>query len=210
MGLAWTSRIGPVARAVLGRQHARSSLPVAPPRDRSSMSTTALLATVYDHKAWADDELLTRLQDLHAPDQAADRHTAVRLLNHIHVVDRLFEAQLLRQPLPYSATNTADTPTLEALHAAMRDTDRWYRDYIDTLSTADLGERLDITFTDGQPGCMSREEMLMHVALHGSYHRGAVGRILAQQGIAPPRDLLTGFLHQAQPERRQHGGPGRA
>jgi uncharacterized damage-inducible protein DinB len=46
--------------------------------------------------------------------------------------------------------------------------------------------------------------MLLHVAMHGSYHRGAVGRILSQHGVAPPRDVLTGFLHQSQPERRHH------
>jgi uncharacterized damage-inducible protein DinB len=166
--------------------------------------TTSLLQSLYDHKAWADDELLTRLRDLDAEAHAQDRHTAVRILNHIHVVDRLFEAQLQRRPLPFSATNTPETPTLDALHAAVRDTDRWYQQQIGTLSADALTERIEFHFTDGQPGCMSREEMLLHVAMHGSYHRGAVGRILAQHGIAPPRDLLTRFLHQVQPERRQH------
>ncbi|WP_275636783.1 hypothetical protein [Chromobacterium sphagni] len=42
----------------------------------------------------------------------------------------------------------------------------------------------------------------MHVITHGGYHRGAAGRILAQQDIAPPRDLYTRFLHDSQPARR--------
>jgi hypothetical protein len=33
----------------------------------------------------------------------------------------------------------------------------------------------------------------------GGYHRGAIGRILAQLSITPPRDVFTGFLHFAQP-----------
>ena len=57
-------------------------------------------------------------------------------------------------------------------------------------------------FTDGQPGRMSREEMLAHVATHGSYHRGAVGRIMAQVAVPPPRDIFTVFLHQSEPRRR--------
>jgi uncharacterized damage-inducible protein DinB len=174
------------------------------PADLFEMSTASLLQSLFDHKAWADDELLTRLQDLDAEAHAADRHTAIRILNHIHTVDRLFEAQLQRLPLPFSATNTPDTPTLAALHEAFRATDRRYQQHLATLTAEALAERLEFHFTDGQAGCMSREEMLLHVALHGSYHRGAVGRILAQHGVAPPRDLLTGFLHQSQPERRQH------
>ena len=168
------------------------------------MSTAALLQSLFDHKAWADDELLARLRSLDAEAHAADHHTAIRILNHIHTVDRLFQAQLQRLPLPFSSTNTPETPTLDALHAAARDTDRWYQQHLATLTAEALAERLEFHFTDGQPGCMSREEMLLHVAMHGSYHRGAVGRILAQHGVAPPRDLLTGFLHQAQPERRRH------
>jgi uncharacterized damage-inducible protein DinB len=168
------------------------------------MSTTSLLQSLFDHKAWADDELLSRLRELDADAHPQDRHTAVRILNHIHVVDRLFVAQLQRLPLPFSATNTPETPALDALHAAVRETDRWYQQHLATLPGEALAERIDIHFTDGQPGRMSREEMLLHVAMHGGYHRGAVGRILAQHGIAPPRDLLTGFLHITQPERRQH------
>jgi uncharacterized damage-inducible protein DinB len=174
------------------------------PADPFRMSTAALLQSLFDHKAWADDELLSRLPGLDADAHAADRHTALRILNHIHTVDRLFEAQLQRLPLPFDATNTPDTPTLEALHAAFRATDRWYQQHLATLTAEALAERLEFHFTDGQAGCMSREEMLLHVALHGSYHRGAVGRILAQHGVAPPRDVLTGFLHQTQPGRRQH------
>ena len=168
------------------------------------MSTSPLLSSLFDHKAWADDELLTRLRELDPEAHAADRHTAIRILNHIHVVDRLFQAQLQRAPLPFTATNTPETPTLEALHDAVRETDRWYQQRLGTLTAEALAERLAFHFSDGQPGCMSREEMLLHVAMHGSYHRGAVGRILAQHGIAPPRDLLTGFLHLTQPERREH------
>lgn len=50
---------------------------------------------------------------------------------------------------------------------------------------------------------MSREEMLAHVITHGAYHRGAVGRIMAQLSIAPPRDVYTGFLHATEPHRRE-------
>ena len=168
------------------------------------MTTAALLQSLFDHKAWADDELLAQLQALDPAAHEKDRHTCIRILNHVHVVDRLFQAQLQRAPLPFAGTNTPDTPALAALHEAVRETDGWYRQQLHRLADDELDERIAFHFVDGDAGCMTRAEMLLHVAMHGSYHRGAVGRILVQCGLTPPRDLLTGFLHLAQPERRQH------
>ena len=79
-------------------------------------------------------------------------------------------------------------------------------DYVSKLNPENLGESIDFTFTDGAPGRMSREEMLSHVVLHGGYHRGAVGRLMAQLSIAPPRDVFTGFLHLSEPTARRRVG----
>ena len=56
-------------------------------------------------------------------------------------------------------------------------------------------ESIEFTFTDGALGRMSREEMLTHVVIHGAYHRGAIGRIMAELSITPPRDVFTRYLH---------------
>jgi uncharacterized damage-inducible protein DinB len=45
--------------------------------------------------------------------------------------------------------------------------------------------------------------MLGHVITHGSYHRGAVGRIMSQVSVPPPRDTLTVYLHRSEPQRRE-------
>jgi uncharacterized damage-inducible protein DinB len=89
------------------------------------------------------------------------------------------------------------------LHFAVADSDLWYVDYVNQLASAHLSEILTFTFTDGGSGRMSREEMLAHVATHGGYHRGAVGQIMKQVSIATPRDILTRFLHDSEPERRK-------
>ncbi|HDC4560390.1 TPA: diguanylate cyclase, partial [Enterobacter kobei] len=46
----------------------------------------------------------------------------------------------------------------------------------------------------GGYGEMKAGDMLNHVLFHGSYHRGAVGWMLSETGIAPPKDVLTVFL----------------
>jgi uncharacterized damage-inducible protein DinB len=159
------------------------------------------IASLFAHKQWADAELLAAIGGLSA-EFAQAQHSAIRLMNHIRVVDEIFIGHLSNQDHGHTATNTADTPTLEALTQLLGSTAQWYFNFCNTLPWPMLGETLPFTFTDGDKGRMTREEILMHVITHGAYHRGAVGRILVQCGIPAPRDLYTRFLHATEPERR--------
>ena len=157
-----------------------------------------LLQSLFRQKAAIDDEFFDVLETL----ATADRHEALRVLNHIHVVDRIFAAHLRGEPHGFEATNTPETPALDALRAAVRETDRWFVEHAGALTPGQLAEALDFSFTDGERGRMSRAEMLAHVVTHASYHRGEVGRLLKARGVAPPRDLFTAYLHRAEPQRR--------
>ena len=163
----------------------------------------SVLQSLFDYKAWANTELFDVLETVTSE---ADLHTAIRTLNHIYVVDRIFRAHLLGEPHGYEATNTKATPTLAELRGAVAETDGWYRAYVAGLSEGDLTARLEFTFTDGDKGQMSREEMLMHVITHGGYHRGNVGQVLKNIAVAPPRDIFTKFLHVSEPQRRKSSG----
>ena len=161
------------------------------------MSNT-LLQSLFRHKAAINEEFFTVLERV----ADADRHDATRLMNHIHIVDRIFAAHLRGEPHGYTATNTPETPALEALRSAVHETHRWFVEQAGALTPAQLTEAVAFTFTDGQRGCMSREEMLAHVITHASYHRGEVGQMLKRLSVAPPRDLFTSHLHHAEPQRR--------
>ena len=163
--------------------------------------STATLKSLFGYKAWANTELFALLATL--PEQHAEQvHTCVRTLNHIYVVDRLFRARLTGEPSPFEATNTKATPSLEQLAQDVAATDAWYQSYVSGISDADLSSALEFTFTDGDAGRMSKEEILLHVLTHGGYHRGNVGQVLKSISVAPPRDLYTKFLHQSEPSRR--------
>jgi len=164
------------------------------------MSATTL-KSLFGHKAWANAELFALLATLPA-EHAEQLHTCMRTLNHIYVVDRLFRARLSGEPSPFEATNTKATPSLEQLRDDVAATDAWYQHYVAKVSDAELASVLDFTFTDGDAGRMSREEILLHVLTHGGYHRGNVGQVLKSISVAPPRDLYTKFLHQSEPSRR--------
>ncbi|MBT2302138.1 DinB family protein [Variovorax paradoxus] len=166
------------------------------------MTASTLLHSLFKYKAWANKELFAEMEKLDPVAHQVQRHTAIRVLNHIYVVDRIFAAHLCGTAHSYQATNTTETPLLADLRAAVAESDGWYVDYVGSLPPERLAEPLSFTFTDGGSGRMSREEMLAHVATHGGYHRGAVGRIMAELPVAPPRDTFTRFLHEVDPERR--------
>jgi len=169
------------------------------------MNTTPLLASLFGYKAWANEELLAQMRSLDAQAHGEHLHAALRTLNHTFVVDRIFAAHLTGAQHDYAATNTNDTPGLDELQSALARSDRWYVDYVAGLTPAELAQHVRFTFTDGLAGRMSREEILAHLITHGGYHRGAIGRILLQASVPPPRDTYTVFLHRTQPERRSAG-----
>jgi len=169
------------------------------------MSTASMLSTLFRYQAWAHDGFLRAIEDLDAERFGEERHLALRVLNHVFVVNQIFTGHLTGQPHGYEANNTVDTPTPQALRAAHAASDRWLLEYVASITPGQLAERVAFTFTDGDRGAMTREEMLFHVVTHDGYHRGEVGRILKQIQSPLPWDTFAVFLHQDQPERRGQG-----
>ena len=165
------------------------------------------LRSLFAQKSWANNELFNALAEIPAGAHAEAVHTAIRTLNHIHVVDRIFRAHLLGEAHGYNATNTEATPDLGELQFAVAETDAWFEAYAGQVTDAELDQAISFRFTDGDAGTMTREEMLSHVITHGAYHRGNVGQIMKSIAVAPPRDLYTKFLHQREPSRRQAHSP---
>ena len=161
------------------------------------------LRSLYAQKSWANNELFNALATLDAAQHAATLHNAIRTLNHIYVVDRIFLAHLRGEAHGFSATNTDATPALDELQFAAAETDAALESYLANVSDAQLAEAISFRFTDGDTGKMTREEILFHLISHGASHRGNVGQMMKSISIAPPRDLFTKFLHLREPERRQ-------
>ncbi len=162
-----------------------------------------IIQSLFAQKSWANNELFNALAAVTDAEQAGAVHTAIRTLNHIYVVDKIFQAHLLGEQHGYTSTNTEATPGLDELQFLVAETDAWYESYVSRSSAELLSESIVFRFTDGDTGTMTREEMLLHIITHGSYHRGNVGQVLKSISVAPPRDLFTKFLHVSEPARRR-------
>ncbi|HUA36048.1 MAG TPA: DinB family protein [Candidatus Binataceae bacterium] len=168
------------------------------------MDQVSTLERIFSYKAKANHEVLAAMRQF--DDTSPAKEIAIRVLNHTYTVDRIFAGNLTGTEHGYSSPNPGQAPSIEELSAAIMTSDQWYINYVSLLNEAQLAELIDFTFTDGLPGRMSREEMLMHITVHGEYHRGQIGLIMMQNSIMPPGDGFTTFLHKAEASARRRLG----
>jgi uncharacterized damage-inducible protein DinB len=88
-------------------------------------------------------------------------------------------------------------PDFELLSVGVKDVDDWYASYVDDLPKKDFDQPVDFVFTSGTAARMRRGEIILHVCLHGTYHRGNAGIVLQKNGITPNNDRMTDFLETA-------------
>ncbi|WP_266170297.1 DinB family protein [Dyella subtropica] len=161
-----------------------------------------VLVSLFEYKAWANAELHAALTKFDTRRHPSEFRAMLHTLDHVNVVDRIFQSHLTGAAALFKATHSEQTPNLPELREIVSATDDWYIKFVSSVSAERLKERVNFTFTDGNRGSMACEEMLLHVITHGGYHRGSVGQMLEGMGVNSPPDSLTKFLHRYEPERR--------
>lgn len=167
------------------------------------LQSSTVIKSLCEYKKWANEELFRLILTIDPEIFSEVIHSVTRVLNHAFVVDEIFKSHLLKTVHNHVATNTQETPTLQMLFSKVRELDFWYCSYVADLVEDLLHESISFTFTDGESGLMSREEMHIHVITHGGYHRGQAGQIIRAASVNPPRDIYTRFLHLSEPFRRE-------
>lgn len=122
----------------------------------------------------------------------------VHTLNHIYVIDLIWQAHLEGRDHGITARNTPDHPPLDELWRKQQAIDTWYVNWSDALTDAAIDERRTVTLIGGNRVSMSRGEMLLHLYHHTGYHRGFVGEMLCEvPGCRPPVTDMPVFLREA-------------
>jgi len=156
-------------------------------------AATAQMLARYNQ--WSDNVMFDGVAALPG-DEALKPRTSlfrnmVHTLNHIYVIDRIWQAHLEGREHGYEARNTKDHPPLDELRRLQQEVDQWYVDWSGVQTDAALGETVHYTLIGGNRGAMTRGEILLHVVMHTSYHRGYVGDMMFQVTghRAPTMDL---------------------
>ncbi len=168
-----------------------------------SLLSNARMLTRYN--AWADKLFFDAVAALPPGEATKERTTLfksiVHTLNHNYVIDRIFQAHLEGREHGYTARNTTDTPTLDELWAAQKAIDEWYVAWSERMTEPALEEKIRFTFVGGGEGVMTRNEILLHIVNHTSYHRGFAADLFFQVPARPPTTDLPVYLRDA----HQHG-----
>lgn len=156
--------------------------------------SSGLLVTLMELKKYQEIALYDLLlsQKCHSLPEIV--HAGSYWLNHIHIVDKIFRAHLCGEAHGFESTVSDDIPDLQLLRQAAVNSNDWLITYAGTMNTDSATERVQFTFTDGKPGNMTREEILLHLLTHASYHLSTCGPSLEKNGLSLPPMLLTTML----------------
>lgn len=163
--------------------------------------------TLTRYKAWADDLFLSVVASLPESALVAPQPiifgSIIRTLNHSYAMDHVWQCHLLGKPHGLTTRNPDNHPPMDELVVRQRQVDAWFVDYADSLRSEQLGEIVAFEFIGGGAGAMSREDILLHVVNHATYHRGHVAGMLYAHNARPPTTDLPVFLQAADRQRRQ-------
>ncbi len=136
------------------------------------------------YKAWANGLTFKTVRTLSADELLKERQTnfktILHTLNHVYVIDDIFKAHLQGVSHSYTDRNTDEPLPIDALWNATQQMDKWYIELADALGVTELQETISFEFVDGGAGTMTREQILLHIVNHGTYHRGFVSDMLYQ------------------------------
>ena len=134
---------------------------------------------------WADERALGALRAaVPAPDPAA-----LELYAHILGAEHVWLARLEGR-LPSVAV--WPTLTLDECERLGRETHAGYDAYLASLAPDDLTRGTTYRNSAGVEFTTPAEDILLHVALHGAYHRGQVARAVRLSGATPaPTDYIA-------------------
>ena len=158
------------------------------------------------YKAWSDNVMFDGVAALPPGEAEKERKTLFKTmigtLNHIYVVDLIWQAHLEGRDHGFQARNMTLHPHLAELRAAQQKLNDWVIDWAKAQTEASLAEPVPFSFVNGAKAAMKRGEMFLHLVTHGSYHRGWVAEMFFEAGARPPQPDLSVFLCEGPPEWR--------
>lgn len=138
-----------------------------------------------DHRGWANARILTALAASPSPHQKAQR-----LLAHLLLSERIW---LLR--LKGEDTSTIDKSaqlSLADCEELAAENQQAFTDLLNSLGEADLHSLVKYKNFKGTEFHTPIREILMHISLHGTYHRGQIAIVMGEQGDTPvDTDFIT-------------------
>lgn len=144
----------------------------------------AHLTKLIDHLAWADTRVLEGLRSAPGSDPRA-----LTLYAHVLGAEHMWLSRIHERP-----ARVAIWPTLTLDECAALSTENiaGFRALVNDLAPAELAREVAYRNSAGDAFRNTVEDILVHVALHGAYHRGQVALVVRGAGGEPsPTDYIA-------------------
>lgn len=155
------------------------------------------------YMAWADNVMLQNAEqlpvaELHAPKDTLFR-TIAGTFDHTLVVGEIFQAHLEKRNHPHQARYRAETLPFAEVARRLQEMNDYFVGRARLWTAAELEETIDFEFVGGGKGAMTRQDILLHLVNHSTYHRGFVSTLLFPYQITFAPNDLTVFLRDVWP-----------
>lgn len=167
------------------------------------LMSTNTIQMLMRYKAWANKLIFEAIDQLPPEEITKERKNLfpniIRVLNHTYIVDLIWQAHLEGKAHGLTERNPKEHPPLTELWTLQQEIDTWYIVYSDKLSHDTLNEEVNFKSISGNKGSMTRNEILLHIANHATYHRGFIADMFYQIPAKPPTTDLPVFFQNQSP-----------
>jgi uncharacterized damage-inducible protein DinB len=140
---------------------------------------SSLLQPLFEHMAWADHRVVTLLAGI---PRVTPVPNVMRLLAHVVGAERVWLSRIRGEN-----RNDPIWPewTLEQVRSTAEENAAAFLEIVAGLSDADAARTIEYRNSQGVSFRTPLADILTHVALHGSYHRGQIAAALRAGGVTP-------------------------
>ncbi len=139
------------------------------------------------YNAWANRETLASLKSIDASPPPLLR--PLKFMAHIIAAESLWLNRLRPDQDKVVVWPELTLAQCEAQHSALEE--RWQK-YLSGLDAGKLLHQITYTNSKNEPWTSMIEDVLLHVVMHSTYHRGQIASDLRASGFAP---AYTDFIH---------------
>ena len=141
------------------------------------MQPTSYLKTLFAYDGWANREALRSLRALPAPPPRA-----VKVMAHIVNTEWLWLSRLKQDGHKVVVWPDYGLEEAEQQLPVLRGA--WDK-FLDTRTSGDLERSIDYVNSKGESWQNRVQDVLLHVVMHGVYHRGQIAAAVRQAGSEP-------------------------
>jgi uncharacterized damage-inducible protein DinB len=148
------------------------------------MDTIGNIRRFFNYDIWANREMLEGLKNTGNPPPRS-----LKILAHIMAAEDLWLVRLTKSPQKVVVWPELN---IDQLSEQMDILTKKLLGYLSSLNANVLSESISYTNSKGEPWTSLVEDVLFHVIMHSSYHRGQIALDVRVTGLAP---AYTDFIH---------------